>query len=70
MKFESSVDDDLCITDGTNDGLDYIPICLLCPLTRTRIEVSERDWGRDSECIVRLFRHAMGCNAMLYEVFS
>ncbi|KAF7261666.1 hypothetical protein EG68_02315 [Paragonimus skrjabini miyazakii] len=38
FKFETSADDDLCITDGGDCGADYIPICLLCPLTRTRIE--------------------------------
>ncbi|CAH8867387.1 unnamed protein product [Trichobilharzia szidati] len=39
-------DNDVIIGDGDADGdveaADYIPICLLCPLTRTRIEIPVR----------------------------
>ncbi|GAA51185.1 E3 SUMO-protein ligase pli1 [Clonorchis sinensis] len=41
-KFEASVDEDLCIADEHNEIAEYIPICLLCPLTRTRIELPVR----------------------------
>ncbi|CAH8658961.1 unnamed protein product [Dicrocoelium dendriticum] len=41
-KFKNSADEDLCITDGVSEKSDYIPICLLCPLTRTRIELPVR----------------------------
>ncbi|CAL8108805.1 unnamed protein product [Calicophoron daubneyi] len=41
-RFQTTVDDDLCITDGDTGDSDYIPICLLCPLTRTRIGIPVR----------------------------
>ncbi|CAH8601370.1 unnamed protein product [Heterobilharzia americana] len=37
-------DNDLSICDGDVEVADYIPICLLCPLTRTRIDIPVRSF--------------------------
>ncbi|RTG82824.1 uncharacterized protein DC041_0006364, partial [Schistosoma bovis] len=42
---KSSDDSDLCFEDGDVELADYIPVCLLCPLTRTRIDLDANgDW--------------------------
>ncbi|CAH8638191.1 unnamed protein product [Schistosoma rodhaini] len=42
---KSSNDSDLCIEDGDVELADYIPVCLLCPLTRTRIDLPVRSFN-------------------------
>ncbi|CAH8618582.1 unnamed protein product [Schistosoma bovis] len=42
---KSSDDSDLCFEDGDVELADYIPVCLLCPLTRTRIDLPVRSFN-------------------------
>ncbi|CAH8622519.1 unnamed protein product [Schistosoma margrebowiei] len=42
---KSSNDSDLCFEDGDVELADYIPVCLLCPLTRTRIDLPVRSFN-------------------------